>query len=48
VVKGNPKNNKVLTAFIKWVLTDGQKFVHQAGYIALPAERITTELKKIQ
>jgi phosphate transport system substrate-binding protein len=48
VVKGNPKNNKVLTAFIKWVLTDGQKFVHQAGYIALPAEKITTELKKIQ
>jgi phosphate transport system substrate-binding protein len=48
VTKGSPKNNKVLTAFIRWVLTDGQKFVHEAGYIALPVERITPELKKIQ
>jgi phosphate transport system substrate-binding protein len=48
VVKGNPKNNKVLTEFIKWVLADGQKFVHEAGYIALPAERIDTERKKLQ
>jgi phosphate transport system substrate-binding protein len=48
VVKGNPKNNKVLTEFIKWVLTDGQKFVHEAGYIALPGDRIETERKKLQ
>jgi phosphate transport system substrate-binding protein len=48
VVKGNPKNNKVLTEFIKWVLGDGQKFVHEAGYIALPDERIESERKKLQ
>ncbi|HLO57989.1 MAG TPA: substrate-binding domain-containing protein [Bacteroidales bacterium] len=48
VTKGNPKNNKVLTEFIRWVLTDGQKYVHEAGYIALPKERIQTEQKKIQ
>lgn len=48
VTKGNPKNNKVLTEFIKWVLTDGQKYVHNAGYIALPKEKITAEQKKIQ
>jgi phosphate transport system substrate-binding protein len=48
VVKGNPKNNKVLTEFIKWVLADGQKFVHEAGYIALPKEKIETEQKKLQ
>lgn len=48
VCKGNPKNNKVLTAFIKWVLTDGQKFVHEAGYIALPKEKITGEIKKLE
>jgi phosphate transport system substrate-binding protein len=40
VVKGNPKNNKVLTEFIKWVLTDGQKFVHESGYITLPNDKI--------
>jgi phosphate transport system substrate-binding protein len=48
VMKGNPKNNKVLTAFIRWVLTDGQKFVHEAGYIALTKEKIAAEQKKIQ
>lgn len=48
VMKGNPKNNKVLTEFIRWVLTDGQKYVHEAGYIALPKEKIAIEQKKIQ
>lgn len=48
VMKGNPKNNKVLTEFIRWVLTDGQKFVHEAGYIALTKDKIAIEQKKIQ
>jgi phosphate transport system substrate-binding protein len=48
VTKGNPKNNQVLTEFIRWVLTDGQKYVHEAGYIALPKEKIAAEQKKIQ
>ena len=48
VCKGNPKNNKVLTEFIKWVLSDGQKFVYEAGYIALPNDRILTEIKKLE
>lgn len=48
VVKGNPKNNKVLLGFIKWVLTDGQKFVHEAGYISLPKDKIDLEMKKLQ
>jgi phosphate transport system substrate-binding protein len=48
VIKGSPKNNKVLTEFIRWVLSDGQKFVNEAGYIALPKERIETEQKKLE
>jgi phosphate transport system substrate-binding protein len=48
VMKGNPKNNIVLTEFIRWVLGDGQKFVHEAGYIALPDERIEAGRKKLQ
>lgn len=48
VVKGSPKNNKVLTEFIKWVLNDGQKYVYDAGYIALPKEKIETEKKKLE
>lgn len=47
VLKGNSKDNKVLNEFIKWVLTDGQKFVNEAGYIALPKDRIDTEIKKL-
>ena len=47
VIKGSPKNNKVLTDFIRWVLSDGQKFVREAGYIALPKERIEMEQKKL-
>jgi len=48
VIKGSPKNNKVLTGFIKWVLTDGQKFVGEAGYISLPKEKIEAEFKKLE
>jgi phosphate transport system substrate-binding protein len=48
VMKGNPKNNKVLTDFIKWVLSDGQKYVNDAGYITLSNERIETEKQKLQ
>ena len=47
VMKGSPKNNKVLTEFIRWVLTDGQKFVNDAGYISLPKEKIETQQKKL-
>jgi phosphate transport system substrate-binding protein len=48
VTKGSPKDNRVLTAFIQWILTDGQKYVHEAGYIALSKTKISTEQKKIQ
>jgi phosphate transport system substrate-binding protein len=48
VMKGNPKNNKVLTDFIRWVLTDGQKYVNDAGYIMLTRDRIETEKLKLQ
>jgi phosphate transport system substrate-binding protein len=47
VCKGSPKNNKVIREFIKWVLTDGQKYVHETGYIELPKEKTESELKKL-
>jgi phosphate transport system substrate-binding protein len=46
VTKGKPQKKEVLE-FIKWVLTDGQKFVHESGYIDLPKDKLTGELKKI-
>lgn len=48
VLKGDPRNNKALTSFIRWVLTDGQKFVFEAGYINLQNERIQEQLNKLQ
>jgi len=48
VMKGSPEKNKVVTDFIRWVLSDGQKFVNEAGYISLPKERIETEIKKLK
>jgi phosphate transport system substrate-binding protein len=48
VCKDNPKNKKVLLTFIRWVLSDGQKYVNEAGYIVLPEERVLAEIKKLQ
>lgn len=48
VCKGNPRDNKVLAAFISWVLSDGQKFIPGSGYIALPKEKVLSELRKLQ
>jgi phosphate transport system substrate-binding protein len=38
----------VVVEFIKWILTDGQKFVIQSGFIHLPKETIGKELSKIK
>ena len=46
VTKGKPGG---LTAeFIKWILTDGQKYVDEVGYIPLTADQLKTELDKLQ
>jgi phosphate transport system substrate-binding protein len=43
----NGKPTGLTAAFIKWVLTDGQQFVGAAGYIALPQDKLSQELKKL-
>ncbi len=47
VCQGKPER-KIVIEFIKWVLTDGQKFVSEAGYINLTEDRIEQELKKLE
>lgn len=47
VTSGKP-TKKVLVEFIKWVLTDGQKYVHEAGYINLPKDKLDKEIGKIK
>jgi len=48
VINGKPLNNKVLYDFMKWVLTEGQKYVGEAGYVSLPGEKISSGLKAIE
>jgi len=47
VAKGKPQKKEV-TEFIAWILTDGQKFVAQSGYVPLSKEKIEAELAKIK
>lgn len=47
VTNGKPQKELVIK-FLSWVLTDGQKYVHESGYIALSKEKVAGELKRIQ
>jgi len=47
VSKGKPKN-KAVVEFVNWVLTDGQKFVNEAGYITLSKEKLIIERNKLK
>jgi len=47
VAKGKPES-KIAIAFLTWILTDGQKFVKEAGYVDLPKEKIEGELAKLK
>ena len=47
VSQGKPKSRAVIE-FITWVLTEGQKYVTEAGYIKLPKEKLQKELKKLK
>lgn len=44
---GKPKN-PIVKEFIKYILTDGQKFVQEAGYIKFSKEKIAKELEKVK
>ncbi len=47
VCKGKPQN-KLVADFLKWVLTDGQKFVIETGFIKIDEKRIKEELKNFE
>jgi len=46
ITKGKPSG--IVQSFIEWILTDGQQFLSEAGYIPLTPEQVDTFLKKIQ
>jgi phosphate transport system substrate-binding protein len=46
VTKGQPTG--ITQAFIRWILTDGQKYIDSAGYIALPQDQLSAGLDKLK
>lgn len=46
VTKGKPTG--IVNDFIKWTLTDGQKYIPEQGYIVLPQSIINDGLKKVE
>ncbi|HNS17947.1 MAG TPA: substrate-binding domain-containing protein [Bacteroidales bacterium] len=46
VSKGKPANEATI-AFLKWILTDGQKIVNECGYVELSSGKIQSELARL-
>ena len=46
VTKGKPSG--LAQAFIQWILTDGQQYLEEAGYIPLPSDQVEASLQKIR
>jgi phosphate transport system substrate-binding protein len=44
----NGKPTGLVLEFLSWILTDGQQFVSEAGYIPFPPEKIAVELDKLE
>jgi len=47
VAKGKPAN-KAVVEFLRWVLTDGQKYVPETGYIRLAPDKLNLALDKLK
>jgi phosphate transport system substrate-binding protein len=46
VTKGKPEG--LVSAFVRWVLVEGQEYVDEVGYVALPREKLDAELGKLE
>lgn len=47
ISKGKPQNELVI-AFIEWILTSGQQYIHEAGYVKLSDDKINSEIAKMK
>jgi phosphate transport system substrate-binding protein len=47
VAHGKPQKEEVVL-FIEWILTSGQQYLSDAGYVQLSKERIEEELSKLK
>jgi phosphate transport system substrate-binding protein len=44
----NGKPTGLLLVFIQWIITDGQKFVGEAGYVQLPQSQLDAGMQKLK
>lgn len=47
VSQGKPES-EIVNIFLRWVLTEGQQYVAETGYIKLSDDRVNSALKKLQ
>jgi phosphate transport system substrate-binding protein len=47
VAAGKPANKTVI-AFLNWILTDGQKFLAEAGYVPVTPDKIKAGIEKLR
>jgi len=47
VAKGKP-NKRVVLEFLKWILSDGQQFVKEAGYVQLQDEKLNNGIASLK
>jgi phosphate transport system substrate-binding protein len=47
VSKGQPRKQKVID-FLRWIITDGQQYVKEAGYVPLAEEELKANLTKFK
>jgi phosphate transport system substrate-binding protein len=47
VSAGKPAS-KVVLAFLSWILTDGQKYLSEAGYVPVSPEKLQAGLDKLK
>ena len=45
IAKGKPQN-KLVVEFLKWVVTEGQKFVDEGGYVQISDEKLQNGFKR--
>ena len=48
LVAGGKPANKVVLAFLQWILTDGQKYLVEAGYVNVTTAKITAALDQVK
>ncbi|MBI4649057.1 MAG: extracellular solute-binding protein [Bacteroidia bacterium] len=47
VSKGKPSKN-IVKEFLRWILSEGQKYVNECGYVELPKQKLELELQKLR